>query len=164
MVAGVVRPPALDITNEELVRAHLQAVWLAETKLALSPDIPVAMKLDAEGYPLEDEILQKISHPDLVYKAKAPMQRVLGQILEAEGGSIPVWMGEPEEFVTAVATNAPKEFDRAFDRWRELYHSARTQLAEANDRSEMTGLSGADRRKIKASQAQASDQIGILER
>ena len=59
MVAGVVRPPALDITNEELVRAHLQAVWLAETKLALSPDIPEAMKLDAEGYPLKGKSFKK---------------------------------------------------------------------------------------------------------
>lgn len=32
MVAGVVRPPALDITNEELVRSHLHAVWLAEAE------------------------------------------------------------------------------------------------------------------------------------
>ena len=40
MVAGVVRPPELDITNEELVKSHLHAVWLAEAKLALSPDIP----------------------------------------------------------------------------------------------------------------------------
>ena len=30
MVAGVVRPPALDITNEELVRSHLHAVWLGQ--------------------------------------------------------------------------------------------------------------------------------------
>ena len=58
---------------------------------------------------------------------------------------------------------APQEFDRAFDRWRELYNSARTQLMEANARSEITGLSGADRRKIKAAQMQASDQIAILE-
>jgi hypothetical protein len=34
---------------------------------------------------------------------------------------------------------------------------------EANARSEITGLSGADRRRIKAAQMQASDQITILE-
>jgi hypothetical protein len=72
-------------------------------------------------------------------------------------------MEDPEEFVLHVAMNAPKEFDRAFDRWRELYNSARTQLAEANARSEITGLSAVDRRKIKAAQMQASDQIAILE-
>ena len=72
-------------------------------------------------------------------------------------------MSEPDDFVSAVAQRAPQEFDRAFGRWRELYNSARTQLMEANARSEITGLSGADRRRIKAAQMQASDQITILE-
>jgi DEAD/DEAH box helicase/MrfA Zn-binding domain/Helicase conserved C-terminal domain len=163
MVAGVVRPPALDITNEELVRSHLHAVWLAETKLALSPDITDILDLSGAKYPLGEDILTVISRADLVSRARAPMQRVLGQILAADGGAAPVWMDSPDEFVLHVAMNAPKEFDRAFDRWRELYNSARTQLAEANARSEITGLSGADRRKIKAAQMQASDQIAILE-
>lgn len=163
MVAGIVRPPALDITNEDLVRSHLHAVWLAETRLALSPDIPDILDLSGDGYPLKEEILATISKADLVSRVRAPMQRVLEQILSADDGTIPVWMEAPEEFVLHVAMNAPKEFDRAFDRWRELYHSARTQLADANARSETPGLSAADRRKIKAAQMQASDQIAILE-
>lgn len=163
MVAGVVRPPALDITNEELVRSHLHAVWLAETHLALKPDIPDILDLGGERYPLKDEILTTISKANLVSRARAPMQRVLEQILAADKGAMPVWMDDPQEFVLHVAMNACKEFDRAFDRWRELYNSARTQLAEANARSEITGLSAADRRKIKAAQMQASDQIAILE-
>lgn len=163
MVAGVVRPPALDITNEELVRSHLHAVWLAESRLVLSPDIPDILDLGGDHYPLKEEILTNISKADLVSRARAPMQRVLEQILAADRGAIPVWMEDPEEFVLTVAMNASKEFDRAFDRWRELYNSARNQLAEANARSEITGLSAIDRRKIKAAQMQASDQIAILE-
>ena len=31
MVAGSVQAPRLDLTNEELIRSHIQAVWLAET-------------------------------------------------------------------------------------------------------------------------------------
>ncbi|WP_319412681.1 DEAD/DEAH box helicase [uncultured Cohaesibacter sp.] len=163
MVAGVVRPPALDITNEELVRSHLHAVWLAEAKLALSPDIPEILDLHSDKFPLQDEVLAVISKPTLVSKAREPMKRVLKQILVSDGGQIPIWMGDPDEFVLHTAMNASKEFDRAFDRWRELYSSARTQLTEANKRSEITGLSGADRRKIKAAQMQAQDQIAILE-
>ena len=34
MVSGIVRPPALDLANRDLVEAHLHAVWLAESKLA----------------------------------------------------------------------------------------------------------------------------------
>lgn len=163
MVAGVVRPPALDITNEELVRSHLHAVWLAEAKLALSPDIPKILDLHSEKFPLQEAILSIVSKPDLMSKTRQPMSRILQQILQSDGGKSPIWMGDPDEFISSVAVNAPKEFNRAFDRWRELYNSARVQLAEANTRSEITGLSGADRRKIKAAQMQAQDQIGILE-
>jgi Lhr-like helicase len=163
MVAGVVRPPALDITNEELVRSHLHAVWLAETKLALSPDIPEILDLAETGYPLKPEIHDAIDRPELAIAAHAPMKRILDQILASMEGRKPAWMIEPHEFVAQVAQRAPLEFDRAFDRWRELYNSARTQLMEANARSEITGLSGADRRRIKAAQMQASDQITILE-
>ena len=163
MVAGVVHPPALDITNEELLRSHLHALRLAEAKLALSPDIPEILDLTQAGYPLKAGIQEQIRIPGLATKAQAPMQRVLKQILAAVGGVQPPWMDTPEAFVREVATQAPEAFHRAFGRWRELYHSARTQLQEANARSEMTGLPGADRRRIKAAQMQASDQLAILE-
>jgi hypothetical protein len=164
MVAGVVRPPTLDVTNEELVRSHLHAVWLAESKAALSPDIPEILNLKQQpDFPLKKEILDIINQPGLVAEVRAPMKRVLDQILASMDGRGPAWMGEPDDFVHDVAARAPQEFDRAFKRWRELYNSARTQLTEANARSEITGLSAADRRKIKAAQMQASDQIAILE-
>lgn len=163
MVAGVVRPPALDITNEELVRSHLHAVWLAEAKLALSPDIPEILDLTQTGYSLRQEIHDVIDRHELAIAARAPMKRVLNQILASVNGRKPHWMSEPDDFVSSVALCAPQEFDRAFDRWRELYNSARNQLIEANARSEIAGLSAADRRRIKASQMQASDQIAILE-
>lgn len=163
MVAGVVRPPALDITNEELVRSHLHAVWLAEAKLALSPDIPDILDLAKANYPLKQEVRDVISRPSLVTLARPHMARVLDQILASMDGTKPFWMDDVDDFILEVATHAPEEFDRAFDRWRELYNSARTQLMEANSRSEITGLSASDRRKIKAAQMQASDQITILE-
>jgi len=164
MVAGVVRPPALDVTNEELVRSHLHAVWLAEAKLALSPDIPDILDLGGENYPLKQEVHEVITRPSLVTAACGPMKRVLDQILAAVSGRKPSWMGSIDDFIVEVAIRAPQDFDNAFGRWRELYNSARTQLKEANKRSEIAGLSGADRRKIKEAQIQASNQIAILER
>ena len=49
MVAGAVRLPTLDTTNEELVISHLNAVWLAETGLALDAEIPKNLILDGGG-------------------------------------------------------------------------------------------------------------------
>lgn len=163
MVSGVVRPPALDITNEELIRSHLHAVWLAESKLALSPDIPDVLDLSLPKYPLKAELSEAIRRPALTETSVAPMKQVLDQVLASVGGVMPVWLGDPDEFIREVATNAPDRFDEAFDRWRELYHSARSQLAEANSKSMITGLSRADRQRIKAAQMQAQDQIAILE-
>ena len=127
MVVGVVRPPALDITNEELVRSHLHAVWLAEAKLALSPDIPEILDLKQPDFPLKHDVIDNISRPALAIQAVAPMQRVLDQILASVGDRLPTWLTDRTNFVGEVATSAPQEFNRAFDRWRELYElSARS--------------------------------------
>ncbi len=163
MVAGVVRPPALDITNEELVRSHLHAVWLAESKLALSPDIPEILDLTQPKYPLKAKLLEVIQRPSLVAASRAPMKQILDQILASVGGTKPVWLDDPDDFILSVATKAPDRFNQAFDRWRELYHSARSQLAEANAKSMIAGLPRVERQKIKAAQMQATDQIAILE-
>ena len=163
MVAGAVRPPALDLTNQTLVTSHLQAVWLAAAKLALSPDIPEILDLQKAMYPLKDEILQAIRAPGLTEMARVPMRRILDHILSSLHGAPPTWLDVPADYVNEVAAHAPEAFDRAFDRWRELYRSARTQLIEANRQSQVPGLSRADRRKIRAAQMQAQDQLAILE-
>lgn len=163
MVAGIVRPPELDIGNEELVRSHLHAVWLAEAGLALSPDIPEILDLTAADYPLKPGIRAAITRADLAAQAEVPMRQVLDQILASLGGRRPAWLGEPKEVVAEVAARAPERFDRAFDRWRELYRAARAQLDEANRRSVTAGLSAEDRSRVKTAQAQAHDQLALLE-
>ncbi|SCE17578.1 Helicase conserved C-terminal domain-containing protein [Streptomyces sp. DvalAA-14] len=40
MVSGQVAPPRLDLANEDLVRSHLQGIWLAETGMKLGSAIP----------------------------------------------------------------------------------------------------------------------------
>ena len=39
MVAGAVSPPRLDLANEDLIRAHVHAVWLAESGLSLGKSL-----------------------------------------------------------------------------------------------------------------------------
>jgi len=163
MVAGVVNPPALDIANQSLVTSHLHAVWLATTGLALSANIPDLLDLDAEGFPLKSDILTAISEPNLAVRAAGPMRRLLDQIVVSLGADLPDWLADDTGLIVNIAATAPDEFNRAFDRWRELYNSARQQLSEANTRSLMAGISAFERRRIKEAQAQANEQISILE-
>ncbi|MGI8551604.1 MAG: DEAD/DEAH box helicase, partial [Dehalococcoidia bacterium] len=48
MVAGAVAPPRLDVANEDLVRAHVQAIWLAETGLSLGSSLRDVLELGGE--------------------------------------------------------------------------------------------------------------------
>ena len=41
------RPPRLDLTNEDLVRAHVHAIWLAETGAWLGSSLTEVLDLDA---------------------------------------------------------------------------------------------------------------------
>src|SRR5205814_6196150 len=54
MVAGSVRPPRLDLANEALVRAHVQAVWLAQVRLPLGQSIEQVMDTDLDELPLRE--------------------------------------------------------------------------------------------------------------
>lgn len=45
MVAGAVNPPSIDLTNEDLIRSHLYAVWLAETGQKLGPSVQNVLDL-----------------------------------------------------------------------------------------------------------------------
>ena len=48
MVAGAVTPPRLDLANEDLVRAHVQAIWLAETGLTLGRSLKDILEMSGE--------------------------------------------------------------------------------------------------------------------
>ncbi len=163
MVAGIVRPPAIDLGNEDLVRSHLHAVWLATSGQHLAADIPEVLDLSADGAPLRRDLAEALAEDGLADRAEGPMHRVLEAILPFMDPPLPADLEDPDGFVREVLAEAPGRFDRAFDRWRALYGSAAKQLQEANARSEQTGLSGEERRRVKLAQAQANEQLGILE-
>jgi superfamily II DNA/RNA helicase len=48
MVAGSVTPPRLDLANEDLVRAHLHAIWLSISGLSLGSSLVDILNLEGE--------------------------------------------------------------------------------------------------------------------
>ena len=59
MVAGIVTPPTIDLANEDLIRSHLQAVWLAETGVKLGASVREVLDLeDARTLPIREDIVQ----------------------------------------------------------------------------------------------------------
>ena len=164
MVSGVVRPPALELANRDLVRAHMHAVWLAEAGVELPGEIPSLLDRSADNLPLRDDLAARFQDPELTRRSAAAMKSLLDSIDAELPPEKAPWAADQGTLAVTTAAGAFEHFDRAFDRWRQLYLSARAQLTEANRRSEMHGLGADDRRAAKLQQLQANEQITLLER
>jgi ATP-dependent helicase YprA (DUF1998 family) len=128
IVAGNVRPPRLDIANEALIRAHLHAVWLAQVRLPLGESIEQVVDTDDSQLPLRPAALDAIQLNEAARNEVMERSRRILRFDEAElraaGWFADSWLG-------AAIADAPANFDRAFDRWRELFRAAERQLTDA---------------------------------
>ncbi len=125
MVAGAVLPPRLDLANEDLVRSHLQAIWLAETGLWLGSSLRDVLDLGRpeEGLPLQDGIREGIQSPHAQREATRRCQNLLREMEPDLEDATWYTAG----CLRSVIEGAPAAFDRACERWRQLYLSARRQ-------------------------------------
>ena len=164
MVSGIVRPPALDLANRDLIEAHLHAVWLAESGKPFEGEIPHILDLTDASLPVQKDIAEALADSDLRIRSAQAMRRILDSIDAELTPTAAPWVVDRQVFADGIAERAPAGFSDSFGRWRQLYEGARTQLREANRRSEMVGLPAAERREAKALQAQANEQITLLER
>lgn len=130
MVAGSVRPPRLDLGNEALVRAHLHAVWLSRVRLPLGQSIDVTVNAEEDGLPLQTHAAGAIQ---LSVAARNQICEQMRTILSHDKASLIAAGWFNDGWLDAVIRDAPKEFDRAFNRWRELYRAATRQLLEAQN-------------------------------
>jgi hypothetical protein len=164
MVSGIVKAPSLELANRDLIESHLHAMWLAESQQELKADIPGVLDLESDGLPLTIDLRDTLQKQTLTDRAAASMLRVLENVAGELTPDKAPWAADRKAFAATVSAHAAYQFDKAFSRWRHLYESARRQLLEANRRSEMRGLSAQERRQVKAQQAQANEQITLLER
>lgn len=129
MVAGAVRSPRVDLGNEDLVRAHVHAVWLAKTGLSLGNSIAEVIEADLlPELPLKEEVRAQI---ELTEPRLAECLEEARRILAACGLDLAESVWYTDEWLQDLLSNAPRAFDAAFERWRELYRAAMTQLMNA---------------------------------
>jgi superfamily II DNA or RNA helicase len=60
MVAGAVRPPRIDLGNEDLIKAHVHAIWLAKIRISLGSSIAEILELNLDNYPLKENVAAQI--------------------------------------------------------------------------------------------------------
>jgi ATP-dependent helicase YprA (DUF1998 family)/very-short-patch-repair endonuclease len=124
MVGGVVAPPRIDLRNRDLVRSHLNAIWLESSQVNLGTTLTNVIDLthnDGEiPLPVKDEIRAELNSPR--HRAAAMQKaRVLVDSIREYLADAP-WYHD--DWAEEVLAQTERSFDRACDRWRSLYRSA----------------------------------------
>lgn len=164
MVHGVVNPPLLDLTNRALIESHLQAQWLAATGTVLSSSIADIVATDIPGKPVRASIMNQLAQAEAAAEATRRARHVLDLVADHLTPQRAPWFGEAEAFAAAVVAQAPRAFDAAFKRWRDLFSSAERQklLAGETLRNYANRSDTKLRRDARRREAQANQQIDLL--
>lgn len=164
MVHGVVNPPALDLSNRELVASHLNAIWLAETQEPLDPGISEILDLTKPGYPIKAFIRDKLALDEVSARALPRMNGFVAQLADELVPEKAPWFSTGEELVSKSAEEALGQFEASFARWRDLFAAATRQLKEANRTVEDHSTPPKELKIARAQAGQASDQLDLLRR
>lgn len=160
MISGEVSLPRIDLHNEDLVRSHMQAIWLRATETDLHKSLKDILDLENEaaGYPLHGHVREQLQSTKAAETARQRALAVLSE-LDLKPGS-PDWYSD--RWLDEVIGQCPKQFDRACDRWRELYAAAQSQLDTQNKILGNAATTLRDRETARRLHGEASQQIEIL--
>jgi len=132
MVAGSVAAPRLDLGNEDLVRSHVNAIWLAETDQSMRARLTDVVDVGDPAFPLLPELAHALADDVARRRATHRAERVLAELRrtwEEGGDAVPWWY---DGWVADQVKAAPQALDEALDRWRELYRTALAEYEEQN--------------------------------
>ncbi|MEP0547504.1 MAG: DEAD/DEAH box helicase [Rhodothermales bacterium] len=160
MVAGAVSPPRLDLANEDLVRSHVHAVWLAETRLSLGKSLLDVLDVEGETPSLElhERVRAQIEGDGPRERAGQRVRHILGAVQEALGDAD--WYSS--SWVDDVLRQAPRQFDKACDRWRSLYRSALAQFTAQTAIVKDASRGLRDKNEAKRLRREAEQQLELL--
>ena len=159
MVAGQVTTPRIDLANHDLVLAHVHAVWLAEAGLDLGRTLTDILDVSETNLalPLKDRVRERLADPAIRGRALVKAREVLRQAGDVESAA---WWRDT--WLDDVLAQIPQAFDRACDRWRQLYRAAVSQRRIQNTIIGDHSRPEPDRRTAKRLRAQAEAQITLL--
>lgn len=161
MVAGVVKAPTIDLANEDLVKSHLHAVWLAETGTKLGSSVRDVLNLESpKDLPLSDVLLQNIRMPRVKKNALARTGRILSMLEDSLSPESAPWFAD--SWADHVINGADLRFDEAYRRWRSLFKATVNQMKKANDVLNNAAATEQDRREAKGRYDEAYTQQNLL--
>ncbi|MBI1377387.1 MAG: DEAD/DEAH box helicase [Frankiales bacterium] len=164
MVSGSVIAPRIDLTNEDLVRSHVHAIWLAETDESLHSSVTDLVESggDDPALTLYPQLWHTLNDPAVTLRAQHTADRVLADLRrtwELDGHEPSWWY---DGWVHDQVAGAAQALDDALDRWRELYRAALAEVNEQHKLAISTTASRWDRQLAERRRADARNQLTLL--
>ena len=158
MVSGQVTPPRLDMANEDLVRSHVQALWLTESGLNLKRSLVDVLELSTDPPGFLPSVEAHLDDQHARQRALTAAKEVLAD-LDTELSSSSWWSAE---WLERQLNSLRKAFEQACKRWIGLYTSAR-QTADRNSAiAQDHSRSPLERDRAKRIRAEAERQLNLL--
>lgn len=160
MVHGAVMPPRIDLTNEDLLESHIQAIWLEESGLGLGRSLKEL--LDTSG---ERPTLELLPHVEASLKDNGIRQRAFRRsvsIFKVMKQQLGDDLDFDEERIIRVLNSLPQTFERACERWRNLYLAALQQQVLNNRIITDATRPVADKKHAQRLRGEAESQLRLL--
>ncbi len=160
MVSGKIKPPSIELANEDLIRSHVHAIWLAETGMSLGRSLKDVLNLSGDPAPLtlQEGIATDIAKPSVATRSNARALEVLSTISDQLAGA--EWWSE--SWLDEAITGAALSFDRAADRWRDLYRAADVQQRIQNAVKRDHTKSADEKKRAERLRSEAEKQLELL--
>lgn len=170
MIHGHVSPPTLDLANEDLVTSHLHAVWLTETRKALPRAINAMLDMNQpESMPLLAEFQSQMDDSSVMQRTASRGMRLLEMLVKDLSTAQGIWLRADitlsdaiQQWLEERIKQAFTSFNRALDRWRDLYASTNEQLQKAHAVISNPAASDRDRKAADKRYGEAKTQIALL--
>lgn len=163
LVAGVVAPPRIDLANEELLKTHLNALYLSEVGLSdLDYSIEKLIENDKEKLPLSETVKTKLQLSQSQYaNVRNTFQRVIADFADL---NLKATSWFTDQWVDQTVNSFVRNFDHAIERWRNLYMSAQRLLESATKKLSGGLLSTGSKefRQETQNMLQATRQLELL--
>lgn len=162
MVSGSVAPPRLDLANEDLLRAHIYAIWLAEAKISLGNTLSDLLEIEGAKptLRLKSEILSVLRDPPARQRAEQRAGDALKTLLSELDEGLARWY--TPNWLAETLNGLEQSFEMACGRWRELYRAAQDQRDTQHAITLDASRAPDDREKAKRLRGEAEEQLKLL--
>jgi superfamily II DNA/RNA helicase len=160
MVGGSVAPPRLDLANEDLLRSHIHAIWLAETGQDLHSSLTELLDVGGDRPTLEllTTVRQRLSDPAAAQRSAQRARAFLGSALE-DIAKAPWWR---QNWIEDSVAQAPQRFEEACQRWKDLYRVALEEFYTQSRRSVDISIPARERDNASRRARDARVQLSLL--